>query len=103
MELRRVEHCMHCKPPHIAAPADSTFEDLRLRYEAATSTVSLVRSVLISLIEANRLDVDAVLADDQTQRELIHAWYSVHIDAGGAPDPVMELVGNSFFAGRSIQ
>ena len=56
---------MHRKPPPIATPVDSTFQDLGLRYDAATSRVSLVRSVLISLIEANRLDVDAVLADDE--------------------------------------
>ena len=94
---------MHRKPPPIATPVDSTFQDLGLRYDAATSRVSLVRSVLISLIEANRLDVDAVLADDEKQRELIHAWYRIHIEAGGAPDPVMELVGKNLFVGRSVQ
>jgi hypothetical protein len=88
--------------PSIVVPVDVTFRDLGLHYDAATRTVSLIRPVLISVIEATKLDPDVVLADDKTQRDLIGAWYRAHIEAGGAPDPLMELVGKYFVGERYV-
>jgi hypothetical protein len=88
---------MRSHPRPIVAPAEFTFGDLGLRYDHAAGTISLVQRVLVRLIEANGLDVEAVLADETKQRALIAGWYLTHIEAGGAPDPVIEFVGSVFF------
>jgi hypothetical protein len=91
---------MHTRLRPIVAPAEFSFRDLDLRYDRAAGTVSFVHRVLISVIEANDLDVEAILADEKQQRALIGGWYLTHIEAGGAPDPVMEFVGEIFFTGN---
>jgi hypothetical protein len=83
---------MRRDPPPIIIPVDSAFRDLGLWYDAVTGTISFNRPALISFIGANQLDVVAILTDDEKQLALIGDWYRAHIEAGGALDPVMELV-----------
>lgn len=79
------------RPVAITIPEDITFDDLDLAYDAATDAVSMDASVLTRVLEANGLDADAIMHDQQHQCRLLMSWYEAHLAAGGERDTIMDL------------
>lgn len=73
----------------IEIPVDISFEDLQLSRDPVTGVVAFDLEPIERVCEANAIDVDAFLTDDNIGA-LLSAWYQAHRASGGAPDPVQE-------------
>ena len=73
----------------IEIPVDISFEDLQLSRDPVTGVVAFDLEPIERVCDANDIDVDAFLTDDNIGA-LLSAWYQAHRASGGAPDPVQE-------------
>jgi hypothetical protein len=74
---------------HIQIPVDISFEDLQLARDPVTGVVAFDLEPVERVCEANDIDADTFLTDDNIG-VLLNAWYQAHRTSGGAPDPVQE-------------
>lgn len=73
----------------IEIPADVSFEDLQLSRDPVTGVVAFDLEPVERVCDANDIDVDSFLTNDNIGA-LLSAWYQAHLASGGAPDPVQE-------------
>lgn len=73
----------------IEIPIDISFEDLQLSRNPVTGVVAFNREPIERVCEANDIDAETFLSDDNIGA-LLSAWYQAHCASGGAPDPVQE-------------
>lgn len=74
---------------NVTLPPDLPFAALRLG-RAADGRLLFSRDAIRRLVRHNRLPVTFFLDDPDNLGALIVAWYRLHLDAGGAPDPVAD-------------
>jgi hypothetical protein len=74
---------------HIEIRVDNSFEDLQLSRDPVTGMVAFDLEPVERLCDANDIDVDSFLTDDNIGA-LLSVWYKAHLASGGAPDPVQE-------------
>jgi hypothetical protein len=75
----------------IEIPVDISFEDLQLSRDPVTGVVAFDLEPVERVCEANDIDVDTFLTDDNIGA-LLSAWYQAHRASGGALDPVQEQI-----------
>lgn len=73
----------------IEIPVDISFEDLQLSRDPVIGVVAFDLEPVERVCEANDIDADTFLTDDNIGA-LLGAWYQAHRASGGAPDPVQE-------------
>jgi hypothetical protein len=76
----------------IVIPKHLDFAALALEREPVTIRLLFAPAPLAELCRVNGLDATAVMADTDMSCSLIAEWYYPHVTAGGAPDPVVELI-----------
>lgn len=87
--IRRVEDKMY-KPVQICIPADLDFSALRLARNPSGS-VSFDTSVISRIEQASGQEAGFFMGQaEDVVAELIVSWYSQHLGAGGARDPVAD-------------
>lgn len=69
-------------------PAGLEFAAARLARDA-DGMLSFDTQILARVFCANGISTES-LSDEDTVCEVLMQWYLTHMDAGGAPDPVME-------------
>jgi hypothetical protein len=79
------------RPVQISIPDDVTFDDLDLAYDPSADAISMDGAVLARVLEANGLDPDTIMHDQQHQCRLLMSWYEAHLAAGGERDTIMDL------------
>jgi hypothetical protein len=75
----------------IEIPFDISFEDLQLSRDPVTGVVAFDLEPVERVCEANDIDVDTFLTDDNIGA-LLSAWYQAYRASGGALDPVQEQI-----------
>lgn len=76
---------------HILIPEDISFEDLHLWRDPVTGLIEFDAEPIERVCEANDIDADAFLTEDNIGA-LLNGWYQAHLASGGAPDQVQEQV-----------
>ncbi|WP_157271325.1 hypothetical protein [Azohydromonas aeria] len=72
-------------------PEGVHFADLQLSRDAEDGAVIFAMEPIEAICEASGLDIDDVVdGPEPTVCLLIAAWYEVHLQRGGEPDPVQE-------------
>lgn len=75
----------------IVIPDDVKFENLNLRRDPERKHIRYDDAVLLKVLEANNLDLDAMTADNAVGGFII-TWYMEQRQAGGKEDPVAEQI-----------
>jgi hypothetical protein len=82
---------MERKPMKMAIPDDLTFSDLKLSRDPKTGEVEFDWGPIERICAASGVDVELFKSGPEDNVSgLIVGWYRVHLEAGGAPDPVQE-------------
>lgn len=75
----------------VTIPDGVEFADLRLTRDAANGRVRFSMAPIAAICEASDLDLaELVDGPEPLVVPLIAAWYTAHVEEGGAPDPVQE-------------
>lgn len=87
----------------IFIPGDVTFSDLKLARNAQTGSLNLDWSVIERICTANGIDIAQFADNDERLSTLIAYWYGVHVDQGGARDPLLDLLLGEIIAETEIR
>lgn len=75
----------------IQIPADLDFADLKLSRDPVTLDIEFNWAPIEAICKLSGVD-PAIFCDgpEDNLSSLVHAWYLVHLERGGEPDPVQE-------------
>ncbi|WP_276966802.1 hypothetical protein [Metallibacterium scheffleri] len=73
----------------VKIPEGVAFADLRVARDA-DGHVSFAVDPLQRVCEASGIDLDTVMASEDSAVAFIFGWYRAHLACGGAPDPTVE-------------
>jgi hypothetical protein len=76
---------------HATIPEGINFSDLQLSRDAEDGAVVFAMEPIEAICEASGLDIEEIVdGPEPTICVLIAAWYELHLQRGGEPDPVQE-------------
>ncbi len=77
----------------VVIPEGLEFSALKLSRDPVTFDVEFDWGPIEAICDESGIDIDVFrLQDEDNVAGLIHAWYIEHLEHGGAPDPVQEML-----------